>query len=123
MRRLLVSSFAFLLLVGFGGTVTEARAQGKKPVVSAEMKDFMTYLTGDSHKVDEGLKKYVAEGVDVSSMEGIAVREPKITKTEESKDHKSRSYTVAVKTGILDRVYLISWKEKKIQEIKQLSIQ
>jgi hypothetical protein len=112
-------------LVGFviGGYLLNPalRAEDKKPAkVSAEMKDFLKQLNGNEKSVNAALKKYAAPKVDTSAMEGIMVREPKVTKTE-VKDGQT-CYTIAVKTGILDRTYLICWKDKKIQKLKQLSI-
>jgi hypothetical protein len=98
-----------------------AQSGGKsKPKVSAEMRDFMKRLDGTAKNVDGALKKYAADGVDTSSMSGIEVREPKVTKTE-TKDGTT-CYTMSCKTGILDRVYVICWKDNKIQKLRQLSV-
>lgn len=116
----------FMAVMGFltaGSLATPAVAQsgGKaKAKVSAEMRDFMKHLDGRAKNVDAALKKYAAKGVDTSAMDGIEVREPKITKTETKEG--MTCYTMSCKTGILDRVYLIGWKDKKIQQLKQLSV-
>ena len=47
------------------------------------------------------------------------VREPKVTKTE-IKDGMT-VYTMACKTGMVERTYLIGWKDKRIQKVKELS--
>jgi hypothetical protein len=113
---------ALVSLVAVGNLLSPAvYAEDKKPAkVSTEMKDFMKQLNGNEKSVNAALKKYAAPKVDTSDMEGIQVREPRVTKTE-AKDGQI-CYTIAVKTGILDRTYLICWKDKKIQKLKQLSI-
>jgi hypothetical protein len=108
------------ILTVFCLSLTPAVAQkGGKSKVIAEMRDFMKQLDGDHKNVNAALKKYAAEGADTSDMTGIMVREPKVIKTE-TKDGMT-SYTMACKTGIAERTYLISWKDKKIQKVKQLS--
>ncbi len=98
-----------------------AAAEGTStPKVSAEMRAFMKRLDGNDKHVNAALKEYAAEGVDTSDMFGILVREPKVTKAE-VKDGLT-CYTMSCKTGILDRVYLVSWKDKKIRKLKQLSV-
>jgi hypothetical protein len=108
------------VLMIFCLSLTPATAQkNDKSKVSAEMRAFMKQMNGDYKNVDAALKKYAAEGADISDMRGIMVREPKITKTE-IKDGMT-FYTMACKTGIAERTYLIGWKDKKIQKLKQLS--
>lgn len=87
--------------------------------ISTEMRDFMKRLDGTEKSVNGALLKYAAAGVSTSAMDGIRVREPKVTATE-VKDGMT-CYKMACKTGILDRVYLVCWKDKKIQKLKQLS--
>lgn len=101
-------------------TLTAAARPDPKVQVSPEMKDFMKGLDGTEKGVNAALKKYAAEGVDTSKMAGIMVREPKVTKAETKGG--MTCYTMDCKTGILDRTYLICWKDKKIREIKQLSV-
>ncbi len=101
-------------------SLTPAAAQkGDKSKVNAEMREFMKRLDGNHKNVDAALKKYAAEGADTSDMTGIMVREPKVIKAE-NKDGMT-FYTMACKTGIAERTYLIGWKDKKIQKLKQLS--
>jgi hypothetical protein len=120
MRRIGLA-VAFGIALG-GCLLASARAEDKKKEVkvSAEMKDFMKHLDGTEKGVAAALKKHAADGVDTSAIAGIQVREPKATKVE-MKDGQT-CYTMAVKTGILDRTYLVCWKDKKIRKIKQLSI-
>lgn len=120
MKRLSTAALIGLAAVGLM-FATAARAEDKNGTkVSAEMKDFMKMLDGTEKGVGAALKKFAADGVDTSDMDGILVREPKVTKTE-TKDGQT-CYTIAVKTGLLDRTYLVCWKDKKIQKLKQLSI-
>lgn len=110
-----------LVVLGCFLVAVVARAEDKKaPAVSGEMKDFMKLLDGTEKGVNAALKKYAAPGVDTSKMGGIMVREPKVIKAE-TKDGQT-CYTVEVKSGILERTYLICWKDKQIQKVDQLSV-
>ncbi len=100
--------------------VTAQKQSSKTSKVSAEMRDFMKQLDGKEEHVNAALKKYAAEGVDTTDMSYTLVRDPKVTKME-SKEGMTCS-TMACKTGIAERVYLICWKDKKIQKVKQLSM-
>lgn len=97
-----------------------AAGDKNKPQVSYEMKDFLKRLDGTVNGVNSALKKYAADKVDTSAMEGIMVREPKVTKVEAKGGETT--YTVEVKTGILERTYVIRWKDKRIQKIEQAAI-
>lgn len=109
-------------------SAVEAQAQRSKkksgkaqPAVSAEMKDFMSYFNGDGKKTDEALEKYSAKDAQTGDMAGeLSIVNAKVLKAEK-KDGEER-YTMYAKTGIADRTFLIVWKDKKIQRIKQLSL-
>ncbi|MBN9117814.1 MAG: hypothetical protein J0I06_01370 [Planctomycetes bacterium] len=116
MRSMILAAVA----VALAGPSSAPGDDKKAPPVSAEMKDFLKYLDGTEKGVNAGLKKYAAGKADVSAMEGIMVREPRVTKVE-TKGGES-AYTVEVKTGILERTYLIRWKDQKIQKVEQLAI-
>ncbi len=121
MRAYLYTAVGSLMVFCLLTTPTAAQKQNSNTSkVSAEMRDFMKQLDGKEENVNAALKKYAAEGVDTNDMSHIMVREPKITKTE-SKDGMT-CYTMVCKTGIAERVYLIGWKDKKIQKVKQLSM-
>jgi len=111
------SLMVFILLAT---PITAQKQSSKTSKVNAEMRDFMKHLDGKEENVNAALKKYAAEGVDTTAMSYILVSDPKITKTE-TKDGMT-CYTMACKTGIAERVYLICWKDKKIQKVKQLSM-
>ncbi len=100
--------------------ITAQKQSSKTNKVSAEMRDFMKQLDGKEEHVNAALKKYAAEGVDTTEMSYILVSNPKITKTETKEG--MTCYTMACKTGLAERVYLICWKDKKIQKVKQLSM-
>jgi hypothetical protein len=121
MRAFFFMTAASLMMACLLSPADAQQSGGKsKAKVSAEMRDFMKSLDGNGKHVDEALKKYAAKDVDTSDMSSIGVRDPKITNTE-TKD-KMTCYTMSCKSGILDRVYLICWKDKKIQKLQQLSL-
>src|SRR5215207_6725430 len=97
-----------------------AAQRGGQAQVSAEMRDFMKRLDGTEKGVNAALKMYAAEGVDTAPMHGIQVRDAKVTKVEAKEG--MTCYTMECKTGILDRTYSACWKDKKIQQFKQLSV-
>ncbi len=108
-----------LVAAGLFTTPVVAQRNGK-PTVSTEMRDFMKRLNGNEKSVNVALKKYAADGVDTFDMSSIAVSSPKIMETKTA--NGMTCYTIACKSGILDRVYLVCWKGGKIQKLKQLSV-
>jgi hypothetical protein len=123
MRRTL----AFLTVLACFALSGDANAQTKKksapaPKVSAEMKDFMSYFNGDGKKTDEAVAKYKAKDAETSDMSGeLSIVDAKVLKSEKkgTEDH----FTMFAKTGDAKRTFLIVWKDKKIQKIKQLSME
>jgi len=109
------------------GWSADASAQTKKksapaPKVSAEMKDFMSYFNGDGKKTDEAVAKYKAKDAETADMSGeLSIVDAKVLKSEK-KDNEDH-YTMFAKTGDAKRTFLIVWKDKKIQKIKQLSME
>jgi hypothetical protein len=127
MRATIAICTAVACLCGTGDAYAQ-RSKSKKgtkqgtPQVSAEMKDFMSYFNGDGKKTDEALDKYRAKDADVLDMTGsLSIVDAKVLKAEK-KDGEER-YTMYAKTGIAMRTFLIVWKDKKIQRIKQLSLE
>jgi hypothetical protein len=108
-----------ILMVFCLSLMPAAAQKSGKSKVNAEMREFMKQLDGNHKNVDAALKKYSTEGADTSDMRGMMVREPKVTKTE-IKDGMT-IYTMACKTGMAERTYLIGWKDKRIQKVKELS--
>ena len=113
---------AFLGLSMEAGAQTPKKKAGPAPKVSAEMKDFMSFFNGDGKKTDQALAKYKAKDADIADMSGeLSVANAKVLKSE-TKD-KEQHYTMFAKTGDARRTFLIVWKDKKIQKIKQLSME
>jgi len=123
MRRT-VAILAVVACVAWGGTAN-AQTRKKKaepaPKVSAEMKDFMGFFNGDGKKTDAAIAKYKAKDADTSDMAGeLSIVNAKVLKSEKKGDEDQ--YTMFAKTGEAERTFLIVWKDKKIQKIKQLSM-
>ena len=128
MRRAIVI-LAAVLVVTLG---TDARAQKGKTKkkaaraevqVSAEMKDFMSRLDVDGKKTTAALEEFRArdDGGTADMSGDMSVENAKVLKAEKKGDEDH--YTMFAKTGEARRTFLIIWKDKKIQKIKQLSME
>jgi len=131
MRRV-AAILAVVVLIGLGGIDAHAQkaksktkgkaAKADNVQVSAEMKNFMSQLDVDGKKTTAAVEKFKAKDADTSDMSGdLSVENQKVLKVEKKGDEER--YTMFAKTGEARRTFLIVWKDKKIQQIKQLSME
>jgi type IV secretory pathway VirJ component len=130
-RALTLLALALTLALGSSDAYAQkAKAKGKARgkaakaavQVSPEMKDFMSRLDVDGKKTTAALAAFKAKDAETSDMSGdLSVANPRILKVEKKGDEEQ--YTMFAQTAEARRTFLIVWKDKKIQRIKQLSME
>jgi hypothetical protein len=96
-------AFVFFSCGGKGGSDVK---------VSAEMKEFMGMLKGNSTFTTSALAKFASTGLDQKDMEMYGLENPKVVSADKE------CYTMEVKSGITTRVYIICWEGGKIKSIE-----
>lgn len=91
--------------------ITSCTSEGLKHAVIPEMKDFLRHF-GSCHGIVSALQMYASKTIDTSMMGDYDLRDPVVLDT--YKKHDILFYKIRVKSGIINKEYILGWEKEKI---------